>query len=125
MSDQRHREGVKLGQELSEVGHILDHGISAAAGPLTIAMSPQVRGDNRVVLTTGPPDPVTGAGMVRPTMDESQEGFVRVAPVYIVELQALGDIVVRGRFEIKLSKHAASLFLNHLVLVEGARRVYC
>ena len=29
-----------------------------------------------------------------------------------MELQALGDIVVRGRFEIKLSKHAASLLLN-------------
>ena len=29
-----------------------------------------------------------------------------------MELQALGNIVVRGRFEIKLSSHATSLFLN-------------
>ena len=112
MADQRHREGVKLGQELSEVGHILDHGISAAAGPLRIAMSAQVRGDNVVIMTKGPGDPVPSAGMVRPTMDQGQERFVRVAPVYIVELQALGDIVVRSRFEIKLSNHAASFLLN-------------
>jgi len=75
-------------------------------------MSAQVRGDNVVVVTKGPGDPFPGAGMVRPTMDEGQEGFVRVAPVYIVELQALGDIVVRGRFETTLSKHVSSLFLN-------------
>ena len=82
---------------MSEVGHVLDHGISAATGPLRIAMSAQVRGDNVVVVTKGAGDPVPGAGMVRPTMDEGQEGFVGVAPVYIVELQALGNIVVRGR----------------------------
>ncbi len=102
---------------MSEVGHILDHGISAAAGPLRIAMSAQVRGDNVIVVMKGPGDPIPGAGMVRPTMDEGQEGFVRVAPVYIVELQALGDVVVRGRFETMLSKHAASLFLNDNIWV--------
>ena len=70
MADQRHREGVKLAQELSKIGHILDHGISAAAGPLRIAMSTQVRGNNVVVVAQGPGDPVPGACMVRPTMDE-------------------------------------------------------
>ena len=55
---------------MSEIGHILDHGISAAAGPLRIAMSTQVRGNNVVVVTKGPGDPVSGACMVRPTMDE-------------------------------------------------------
>ena len=29
-----------------------------------------------------------------------------------MELQSLGDIVVRGRFEIELSRHATSLLLN-------------
>ena len=32
-----------------------------------------------------------------------------------MELQSLGDIVVRGRFEIELSSHATSLLLNDYI----------
>ena len=51
--------------------------------------------------------------------------------MYIVEFQALGDIVVRGRFEVKLSKHDVSLILNNnigcyrvAIVIPGAERFY-
>ena len=60
-------------------------------------MPAQVGGDHVVAVLEGEGDPVPGAAVVASAVDEDQGGGVGIAPVDVVEAQALGEVDLRGR----------------------------
>jgi hypothetical protein len=51
--------------------------------------------------------------MIASPVDENQQRLTGVAPVHVVELEALGVIVVRGRSDDMWSRHAISFLVQN------------
>ena len=60
-------------------------------------MTPEIRGDHVVVASQVPGDPVPAAGVVPAAVDQKQRRRGLIAPIHVVELEALGDVEARAR----------------------------
>ena len=79
--------------DVDVVGQMID----AAAGPLRVPVAPEVRGDDVIFLPQRLRHPIPIAAVVLPAVHQEQRWRVSVAPVDVVQSQALGKIDVRGR----------------------------
>jgi hypothetical protein len=87
---------AKLMDELGKVvDHVL-HVVISIADPVRIAVAAMVEGDDVPVLTQFLRHPVPAARMIAPAMDEHQQRFFGIAPIEVIEAQALRDEGLRG-----------------------------
>jgi len=61
-------------------------------------------------------DPVPVAAVISSTMDEDQERLAGIAPVYVLELEALRVVVMGSRANNLWSSHAASFLVSNVCL---------
>ena len=97
MGDDRDRRHLLL---MDDLGQVVDVGrlvIAAANRPRAVAMAAKVRRDDMVAIAKPFGDPVPVAAMVAPAVDQQQRGRGLVAPVDIVQSQALRVIEVGRR----------------------------
>src|ERR1051326_213627 len=92
MADDSHRREVPLVDQLREVIDVVRGSVMPGIGPLRVAVTAEVRGDDVIFVPQRGRDPVPVAAMVPPAMDEQQRWGVRVAPVDVVQPQTLRKI---------------------------------
>ena len=92
MGDDRDRRKILLMNQLREIVNVAIHRIVAFSRPLAIAVTTQVGRDNVPVGTQGLGDGVPVAAMVTPAMDQYQWRRVPIAPLNIMQAQALRNV---------------------------------
>src|SRR5207247_451923 len=79
--------------------HVVDHRVGAAYRPGGVAVPAEIGGDEVEVAAQVGRHPVPAPAVVAPAVQEEEGRLVRVAPVDVVELQALRVEIVRRRPE--------------------------
>src|SRR5258708_7455293 len=97
MADQGHGRKLALMNELREIVDKARHGIAAVLRPLAVAMPAQIGRDDMPAVAKPLHHPVPAARMVAAAMDQHQRRCVRIAPIEIMQTQALRNVGVRGR----------------------------
>ena len=95
-----HDGHLVMSQRVDQLGKVIDEGIYlviAVRRPGAVAMTAQVRRDDVPVLGQFLGHPVPAAAMVAPAMLKDQRRGIGIAPIDIVEAQALRDEAVGGR----------------------------
>ena len=89
------RGKLLLMDQLREVVHVLAHAIARTRRPLRVAVAAQIDGDDVVVGPQALRDPVPVVCVVAVAVDEQQRRRFGVAPVEVVQAQALREVGVR------------------------------
>ena len=87
-------------QLVDQLGKVVDHVVSriiAIADPVAVTVASVIERDHMPVLAQLLGHPVPAARMVAPAVHEDQRGLSAIAPVEIVQAQALRDEGLRGR----------------------------
>src|SRR5207245_579009 len=110
VADDGDREEVERLQERGQVEHVVDHRVGAAHRPGGVAVPAQIGGDEVEVAAQVGRHPVPAPAVVAPAVQEEEGPPLRVAPVDVVERQALRVEVVRRRPEhLDVLGHACGL----------------
>jgi hypothetical protein len=91
-----------LPERVDQLREVVDEGVHrvvAFGRPFAVAVAAQVGADDVPVAAQFLGHPVPAAAMIAPAVLEDQQGRLRVAPVDVVQAQALRDEAVRSRAE--------------------------
>ena len=88
----RHRRQLLLMNQLRQVVDIAAHGVVAVGRPLAVAMAAQVRRDDVPVIAEAFGHPVPVPAVIPPPVHQQQRRRVRIAPVDVMQPEALGEI---------------------------------
>jgi hypothetical protein len=91
MADDRHRGEPELMDELREIVDVADHIVGAGARPCAVAVAAQIRRDHVPASTQALRHPIPVAAMVAPAVQQDERRRGAVAPVDVVEAQALRE----------------------------------
>ena len=97
VGDDRDRRQPLLVDELGEVVDVAGHRVAAVGRPLAVAVAAQVGRDDVPVVPQRRRRPVPVPAVVAPAVEQEQRRLVRIAPVHVVQPEALGEVRVRGR----------------------------
>src|ERR1700722_2396188 len=98
MADQRHRPGrLQRVQQLAEVEYVIGYRVRAADRPIGIAMTAQVRRHDMKMLAQVERDEIPTARVITAAVQQDSKRLVVIAPVHVMELQALGVKEMRRR----------------------------
>ena len=77
--------------ELRQVVDVVDHSVVRARQPLGIPVAPEVERQDVPIATEALGDPIPVAAVIEPAVDEHERRGGRVAPVDVVQAQALRE----------------------------------
>src|SRR5262249_32981170 len=97
MSDEGDRITGDRVHELAQIEHVVYHRLAAADRPIRTAVAAKIRCNYVVVLSKIERDPAPIATVIATAVNQNHKRLVRIAPINVVQLQALGiEIVRRG-----------------------------
>src|SRR5215510_6836998 len=82
--------------QLRKVVDVARHGVAAVGRPLAVPVAPEIRRDDVPVVPEGLRRPVPVPAMIASAVHEEEGWLVGVAPVDVVQAQALRVVAVRG-----------------------------
>ena len=85
---------------MNELGQVVDiglHVVVAFRRPFAVTVASEIRCDNMPILSQFLGDPVPASAMVTPAMHEKQRWRALIAPICVMQLEALRLIGVRSR----------------------------
>src|SRR6266478_876970 len=97
MADHGHGRKLALMNELGEIVDKTRHGVAAVLRPLAVAMPAQIGRDDVPAVAKPLHHPVPAARMIAAAMDQHQRRRVRIAPIEIMQTQALRNVGMRDR----------------------------
>lgn len=92
MCDQGGRTVTQLRYQRSDIRHEVGNGISSTGAPVTVAMPAQIRHHYMPVVSQLLRQMIPDPGMLKPAMQQNQQGRCRVTPIQVMQAQTAGMV---------------------------------
>jgi hypothetical protein len=99
VADQANGKIVDDIEKGGEIENVLAYGVSSAGSPGAIPVAAKIEGVDMIVLAERARDPVPVAGMIESAMNENERGFVVLAVIPELKLEAVRIEEVGDRFQ--------------------------